>query len=142
MPASLLIASLLLSSVVPVAGSAPGPALDPDVVIVTSALWPDAAPGSLRILVVERGEEHVSSEVHAQWLQPDGDGPRSRAIASSRELVAAGLHRIETAALGASGPTLQLVLSGRRTYEPDIAVHCVFALSASGDARTLDPCGD
>ena len=138
----ILLALMLAPRPAALAGDA-APTVDAGVTTVSSARWPGDASGAVRAIVVDRGYEHVSSEVHVQWLQPDdAAGVPGWQVASSRMLVPAGLHHIDSTHWSSAGPHLRLALAGHRTYESGIEVRCVFELAPEGVARMLTPCGD
>lgn len=130
----------LLSAAFPAAADDRAALADPAVALVASAAWPRGEAGSARVLVLSRGWEHVSSEVHAQWLAPDEADERSLRVASSRMLLAPGLQLIDHAELDTAGDRLRVTLSGRMTYEPGTSVRCVFELDAGGDVHAVVPC--
>ena len=49
--------------------------LAPNVTAIASCSLPNGT-GHYRTIVFNRGFEHVSSDVHLQWLEPSEDGPR------------------------------------------------------------------
>ncbi|MCW4454114.1 hypothetical protein OK348_04845 [Flavobacterium sp. MXW15] len=140
----LLIAACLLATVcTPLQATQPPPPLaDAEVISIASAHWPNGESGRARVVVLARGYEHVSSEVVAQWLEPGEEAADGWRVAAARELVAPGFNTLASLQLVPTGNAVRVELAGHHTYQPEVAIACVFELSANGEVRVLDPCGE
>ena len=110
-----------------------------DVTSVVSQAWRDGE-GRVRVIVRTQGFEHVSSSATAQWMRIGETAPGALRATASKALVVAGSMRLDPPRLVADGDAIRVELGGVRTYQPDIAIRCVFVLLPDGGMRTVQPC--
>lgn len=138
----LLVVALGASVSLPAQEPAPHKTLvDPDVFSVVSQAWPNRN-GVLRVVSRAHGFEHVSSEVVAQWLEPDDDRDGHWSIAASETLVAPGMLALGAPQLSVQGEVIQVSLEGVHTYELVTRVRRCFALHQDRRVAVIDACGE
>ncbi len=137
----LLVIAMLVSASLPAEEAAQHKMLvDPDVFSVVSQSWPNRS-GVLRVVSRAVGFEHVSTEVVAQWLEPDDDRDDRWSIAASETLVAPGMLALGAPQLSVQGEVIQVSLEGVHTYELANRVRRCFALHQDRRVVVIETCG-
>lgn len=90
----------------------------PDLAYLASCADPGGS-GQYRVLVFKRGFEHVSSEVYAQWLEWDEDGPRVLETILVKEL-SSGMWSVGAPTI-ATQKTCSMNLPASHTYSLEFA---------------------